>query len=175
MVIKMIMNKNEIIKRLKQLDSDMALLDTSEDVYSCVIVGGSAFVLTDKIYRSTHDIDSIISSENIRPLLAAYNINMNVNAYLTNFPDDYTERLVPVDIDTKKIRFFTVSTEDLVISKLCAGRDKDFEDIESKEVAESLDWQLLDKLADDICCGMLNDYDVRIFKSRYQDYKERYK
>ena len=83
--------------------------------------------------------------------------------------------MVPVDIDTNKIRFFTVSTEDLVISKLCAGRDKDFEDIESKEVTESLDWQLLDKLADDICFGMLNDYDVRIFKSRYQDYKERYK
>lgn len=56
------MNKCEIIKRLKQLDSDMALLDTSEDVYSCVIVGGSAFVLTDKIYRSTHDIDSITSA-----------------------------------------------------------------------------------------------------------------
>lgn len=56
--------KSEIIEKLMQLDSDMALIDTSDAVYSCVIVGGSALVLTDKIYRSTHDIDSIASSEN---------------------------------------------------------------------------------------------------------------
>ena len=74
----------EIIEKLKQLVSDMALLDNSEDLYTCVIVGGSALVLMDKIYRSTHDIDSIASSEKILPLLDAYGINMNVKAYLTN-------------------------------------------------------------------------------------------
>lgn len=56
-------NKEEILERLKQLDNDMLLLDTSDDLYSCIIVGGSALVLTDKIYRSTHDIDSIASSK----------------------------------------------------------------------------------------------------------------
>ena len=35
------------------------------------------------------------------------------------------ERLVPVDIETTKIKFYTVSTEDVVVSKLCAARDKD--------------------------------------------------
>ena len=78
------MNKNELLERLKQLDDDMALLDNSEDLCTCVIVGGSALVLMDKIYRSTHDIDSIASSEKILPLLDAYGINMNVKAYLTN-------------------------------------------------------------------------------------------
>ena len=78
------MNKKELLKRLKQLDDDMALLDNSEDLFTCVIVGGSALVLMDKIYRSTHDIDSIASSEKILPLLDAYGINMNVKAYLTN-------------------------------------------------------------------------------------------
>ena len=49
-------NKKEIIEKLKQLDSDMALLDSTDDLYTCVIVGGSALVLMDKIYRSTHEI-----------------------------------------------------------------------------------------------------------------------
>ena len=167
-------NKEEILDRLKQLDNDMLLLDTSDDLYSCIIVGGSALVLTDKIYRSTHDIDSIASSKKIQPLLEAYNINMNVKDYLTNFPDDYTARLVPVAIDTKKVKFYTVSTEDLVVSKLCAGRDKDSEDIEGKEVTEHLNWNLLDKLIDDVCYGMLTEYDEEILRAKYKDYKERF-
>lgn len=168
-------NKGEIIDKLIQLDRDMALLDTSDDLYTCVIVGGSALVLMDKIYRSTHDIDSIASSEKILPLLDAYNINMNVKAYLPNFPDDYRDRLVPVNIATDKVKFFTVSTEDVVVSKLCAGRDKDWEDIESAEVTKNLNWELLDRLIEDVCYGMLTEYDERILKSRYKDYKERFK
>lgn len=168
-------NKKKILEKLKQLDSDMALLDTSDDLYTCVIVGGSALVLMDKIYRSTHDIDSIASSEKIQPLLEAYNINMNVKAYLTNFPDDYRERLVPVDIETKKVKFYTVSTEDLVVSKLCAGREKDIEDIESGEVTKHLDWDLLDRLICDVCYGLLTEYDERILRAKYADYKERFR
>ena len=135
-------NKEEILERLKQLDNDMLLLDTSDDLYSCIIVGGSALVLTDKIYRSTHDIDSIASSK--------------------------------FAIDTKKVKFYTVSTEDLVVSKLCAGREKDSEDIEGKEVTEHLNWNLLDKLIDDVCYGMLTEYDEEILRAKYKDYKERF-
>ena len=168
------MNKKELLERLKQLDSDMVLLDNSEDLYTCVIVGGSALVLMDKIYRSTHDIDSIASSEKILPLLDAYGINMNVKAYLTNFPEDYQDRLKPVAIETTKVKFFTVSTEDLVVSKLCAGRDKDIEDVEVKEVTEHLDWDLLNRLIDDVCYGMLNEFDEKLLRMRYKDYKERF-
>lgn len=168
-------NRNEIIERLKQLDRDVALIDKSDARYACVIVGGSALVLMDKINRATHDIDSIESSEMLLPLLDAYNINMNVKAYLTNFPEDYRDRLVPVDIETNKIKFYTVSTEDLVVSKLCASRDKDFEDIEGKEVTDHLDWDLLDRLIDDVCYGMLSQYDENLLRIRYKDYKERFK
>ncbi len=151
------------------------MLDTTDDLYTCVIVGGSALVLTDKIYRSTHDIDSIASSEKIQPLLNSYNINMNVKAYFTNFPEDYTDRLVPVDIETTKIKFFTLSTEDIVISKLSAGREKDIEDIENREVTENLNWELLDKLVEDVCYGMLTEFDENILRTRYSNYKERFK
>lgn len=107
------MNKAEIIKRLMSVDNDMSLLDTTADTYSCIIVGGSALVLLEKIYRSTHDIDSM--------------------------------------------------------------RDKDVEDIENELVYKSLDWNLLDKLIDDVCYGMLSDFDRNALVINYNHYKERFK
>lgn len=167
--------KEEIINRLLQVDRDMALLDTTPDIYSCVIVGGSALVLMDTIYRSTHDIDSIDASDEIKPLLEIYNINMNVNAYRINFPEDYLDRIVEVNIPTTKVKFYTVSLEDLVVSKLCGMRGKDVEDIENEMVYKDLNWKLLDELIDEVCYGMLNDFDVNALKSNYENYKERFK
>ncbi len=167
--------REEIIDKLLQVDRDMALIDTTPDVYYCVIVGGSALVLMKKIYRSTHDIDSINASDEIKPLLETYNINMNVNAYKINFPDSYLDRIIEVDIPTKKVKFYTLSLEDLVVSKLCSMREKDIEDIENELVYKDLNWDLLDKLVEEVCYGLLTDYDVRILKETYKNYKERYK
>lgn len=167
--------RDEIIKRLLQVDKDMALLDMTPDMYSCVIVGGSALVLMKKIYRSTHDIDSIDASEEIKPLLETYNINMNVNAYRINFPEDYLDRIVEVNIPTTKVKFYTVSLEDLVVSKLCGMRGKDVEDIENELIYKDLNWKLLDELIDEVCYGMLNDFDVNALKSNYENYKERFR
>lgn len=167
--------REEIINRLLQVDKDMALLDTTPDMYSCVIVGGSALVLMEKIYRSTHDIDSIDASDEIKPLLETYNINMNVNAYRINFPEDYLDRIVEVNIPTTKVKFYTVSLEDLVVSKLCGMRGKDVEDIENELVYKDLDWELLDELIEEVCYGMLTDFDVNALKSNYENYKERFR
>lgn len=168
-------NKSDILERLKRLDEDITLLDPSADLYTCIIVGGSALVLMDKIVRSTHDIDSIVSSDRLLPLLEAYNINTNVSSYFINFPEDFKERLVPVDIQTNKIKFFTLSAEDIVVSKLCGGREKDEEDISGYELTKNLDWDLLDRLIEDVCYGLLTDYDVNILRARYKSYKEKYK
>lgn len=167
--------REEIINRLLQVDKDMALLDTTSDMYSCVIVGGSALVLMKKIYRSTHDIDSIDASDEIKPLLETYNINMNVNAYRINFPEDYLDRIVEVNIPTTKVKFYTVSLEDLVVSKLCGMRGKDVEDIENEPVYKDLNWDLMDELIDEVCYGMLNDFDVNALKANYENYKERFR
>lgn len=167
--------RDEIISRLLQVDKDMELLDTTPDMYSCVIVGGSALVLMEKIYRSTHDIDSIDASDQIKPLLETYSINMNVKAYRINFPEDYLDRIIEVDIPTKKVKFYTVSLEDLVVSKLCGMRGKDVEDIENELVYQDLNWDLMDELIDDVCYGMLNDFDVNALKLHYENYKERFK
>lgn len=167
--------RDEIINRLLQVDKDMALLDTTSYMYSCVIVGGSALVLMKKIYRSTHDIDSIDASDEIKPLLETYNINMNVNAYRINFPEDYLDRIVEVNIPTTKVKFYTVSLEDLVVSKLCGMRGKDVEDIENKPVYKDLNWDLMDELIEEVCYGMLNDFDVNALKANYENYKERFR
>lgn len=167
--------REEIINRLLQVDRDMALLDTTPDTYSCVIVGGSALVLMEKIYRSTHDIDSIDASDEIKPLLETYNINMNVNAYRINFPEDYLDRIVEVNIPTTKVKFYTVSLEDIVVSKLCGMRGKDVEDIENEPVYKDLNWDLMDELIDEVCYGMLNDFDVNALKLNYENYKERFR
>ena len=171
----MSLQKTDIIKRLLQVDKDMCLLDTSSDVFTCVIVGGSALVLLDKIYRSTHDIDSIDASNEIKPLLDAYNINMNVNAYRVNFPDNYLDRIIKVDIPTTKVNFYTLSLEDLVVSKLCSMREKDIEDLENELVYKSLNWELLDELIEDVCYGLLTDYEVNILRENYKKYKEDFK
>ena len=169
------LDRDEIIARLKQIDEDMSLIDTTEDTYDCIIVGGSALVLMRKIYRSTHDIDAINASDELKPLLDAYNINMNVQAYHTNFPENYLNRIVKLDIPTTKVSFYTVSLEDLVVSKLCAMRGKDQEDIENELVYKELDWDLMDELVEDVCYGMLDDFSETALRENYKDYKERFK
>ena len=72
--------------------------------------------------------------------------------------------IIPIDIPTK-----------LVVSKLCSMRDKDVEDIENELVYKSLDWNLLDKLIDDVCYGMLSDFDRNALVINYNHYKERFK
>ena len=54
-------------------------------------------------------------------------------------------------------------------------REKDIEDIEKESVYSELNWELLDKLIDEVCYGMLSDYDVTALKENYRYYKERYK
>ena len=168
------MNKKEILNRLLQVDKDMALIDPTEDQYMCVIVGGSALVILEKIVRSTHDIDSINASEEIQDLLEMYNINMNVRAYLVNFPDSYLNRIVKVDIPTKKVVFYTTSLEDLVISKLASDRQKDKQDIENERIYKDLNWDLMDELVEEVCEGLLTDRDCRTLRDAYRDYKERF-
>ena len=168
------MNKKEILNRLLQVDKDMALIDPTEDQYMCVIVGGSALVILEKIVRSTHDIDSINASEEIQDLLEMYNINMNVRAYLVNFPDSYLNRIVKVDIPTKKVVFYTTSLEDLVISKLASDRQKDKQDIENERIYKDLNWDLMDELIEEVCEGLLTDRDCRTLRDAYRDYKERF-
>lgn len=168
------LGKDEIIKNLLLLDEEISLVFDNDDHYNIVIVGGSALVLIDKISRATMDIDTISCSEELKPFMERYNINNNVVAYRNNFPDDYIERCVKLDILTKKISIYTASLEDIVISKLFSARPQDAADIRNPKIVAALDWDLLDKIvnSDDFRDNILSDHTYRMFMLDYRDYRE---
>jgi len=138
---------NDLVERLMRLDEDAALLSESEGRLHITIVGGGALILQKIIARATHDIDAISVSPTLLYLLDKYDINTRVNTYVDSFPYNFESRLRKLPITGKKIDFYAVSLEDLVIAKLHSNRDTDIQDIESDAVRKNIDWGLLEKLA----------------------------
>jgi hypothetical protein len=169
-------NIDGIKERLIRLDEDASLLIDDNNRYRCIIVGGSALILMGYSERATHDIDLINYYPNeIKDLLIKYDINSNASTYIENFPEDYNERIQPVIIPTKKIDFYTISLEDLIISKLNAGRNKDINDITTPSVLRDIDWILLDKLVKEIVDYLLNDRTKNEFNHTYKKFVNKYK
>jgi hypothetical protein len=168
--------KTELMERLKRLDEDADLLyGATPGRFVCVIVGGGALILMDYITRATMDIDVIQHSPQLNEIFNKYDFNCMVQAYICNFPYNFDDRFVKVDIETKKIDFYTASLEDIVIAKLCSCRDTDVYDIEQSSVLQNIDWERLDQLAEEERLSALNDYNYKDFKTRYQEYIERFR
>jgi hypothetical protein len=165
----------ELQDRLLRLDEDVQLLLDGENIYSCYIVGGGALILMGFIDRATHDVDMISVPPSLRGLLDKYDMNMAVSAHMDCFPEDYQARAVKVDVPTRKIQFFTLSLEDLVISKLSASRSKDIQDITSDAVISAINWDQLTILAEEIKLSLLSDRQISEFEHNYEDYIARYK
>lgn len=167
--------KSDIIGRLLKLDEEVSLsLDNNDVCYEMVIVGGGALVLIDKLTRATRDIDAISYPKELQPFLEKYDINNSVLAYMNNFDPDYYDRRIPIDIPSKKIRFFSASLEDIVISKLFSNRPKDKQDINNPIIRNSIDWNKLDEIinSEDFKDNMLNEHQYKMFLYNYRDYKE---
>lgn len=171
------MNKEELIKNLLAFDRDAYLqYGNTKIAYECYIVGGGAMLVMGLIPRATHDIDVLwCTAKELISLMQKYDMNMNVTTHIGCFADDYVSRAVKLDLNTKIIDFYTLSLEDLVVSKLASGREKDFEDIKQKAVIERIDWDKLDKLIDLAIEGMINDYGANELKDFYCDYKREFK
>ena len=171
------MDREDVLKRLKHLDMAAFLQIKDNKRYQCIIVGGGALILLGLSNRVTYDIDVLKSNipKELFDVMDALDINTNVMAYNSNFAEDYILRAKPVEIETEKIDFYTVSLEDLIISKIAAFREKDIYDIMNIEVMKRVDYTVLEKLAEEIKYGMLNDYDVRMFEYGYSDFIKRAK
>ena len=172
------MLKQDIIERLCRLDEDADLLFDGEERFRLVIVGGGALVLMECLTRATHDIDALNASGKIRGLLENYDINCDVQTYINNFPYNYEDRLIKLDITSKKIDFFTASLEDIVIAKLFSYRDSDVADVESETVLKCLDWAKLQALIeneDEIKRNALNDRCYQDFRYNYENYVRRWR
>ncbi len=171
-------NREDLLFRLERLDEDADLMFDDDRRFRMIIVGGSALILLETITRATLDIDALDVSPEICELLEKYDINARVGAYINNFPYNYSDRLVPVRLNGRKIDFYTASLEDIVIAKLYSGRPKDLQDIIDDKVLEAIDWERLEYLATEegeAKASALNQFRYDEFLDSYREYVERWK
>ena len=171
------MDKADILDRLNKMDMEAFSTIDNDEQYRIVIVGGSGLVLLDTITRATQDIDTLDASPEIRHLLAKYDANLRVSAYVNNFPYNYEDRLKPLSVGGRKIIFYTASLEDIVIAKLFSSRAVDRQDIISDEVLANIDWERLKHLAldeDEAKASALNEHSYKSFLCDYNEYVRRY-
>lgn len=171
------MQLNDIIDRLQRLDEDVELTFVDDTEFTCYIVGGGALIIMGYALRSTHDIDILETMPaTLKLLFSKYNMNCDVTAYSDNFPLGYENRAKLIDIKTYRVKFYTLSLEDLVISKLCTTRhEQDDTDIENEKIINSINWELLDDLAMSMRNSMISSQNHENFIYNYNQYTRRFK
>lgn len=143
------MYKQDLEQTLLGIDEEAELeIGPRDDRPSVVLVGGGAFMLNDVTNRSvTHDIDVFEADRCLREIIARYpEVNGMAVAYCNQMPFNYEDRLIPLDIGARFIRYFTPSLEDLAVMKLYAYRPNDIVDLHSQAFVDRLDWGLLERL-----------------------------
>lgn len=145
------MDRADLIDTLLSIDEEADLAKEAAPRSQVIIVGGAAFLLRDITNRkTTHDIDILQADSSVRRIIAQYpNANGAVAAYMDHIPYNFEDRLVPLDIPTRTIDYFTPSTEDLVVMKLYAERPADIQDIDEAARIGRIDWELLNRLVHD--------------------------
>lgn len=169
---------DNLLECLLRLGEDADLLFDDNRRFKLVIVGGSALILLKTILRATHDIDALDASSEIIQLLEKYDINMRVSSFMHNFPYNYEDCLIPLDIKGKRIDFYTASLEDIVVAKLYSARPTDRQDIIDPAVIAAIDWERLELLAtadDEARASAINEFRYNEFKDAYDEYVKRYR
>ncbi|MGN0262716.1 MAG: DUF6036 family nucleotidyltransferase [Eggerthellaceae bacterium] len=173
------MNKKDLVQTLLSIDEETWLTIGQRDPKPLVvIVGGAAFMLRDLTPRKvTHDIDIYAANEAIRGILRMYpQVNRSVAAYADQIPYNFEDRLTVLDIGSRAIEFVTPSVEDMVVMKLYAERPNDIQDIDGAVDADSIDWNLLERLVydkDEAAASALSNRRYEEMKSAFERMKER--
>ena len=169
------MYKEDILNRMRLLDQHAGLEFEDGGRFHVIIVGGGALVLREYISRSTDDIDVLEATNKLYGLMEQYDMNGGVNAHIYSFPYNYEDRATVI-WSGEKIDYFTASLEDIVISKICGNRDRDLEDLE--KLADNIDWELLDKLANDeeeLQLISMTGRSLQDFKACYENFERIYR
>lgn len=173
-IIMIALDKDKLKKVLLQIDKEYGLLESKLDYKPIVmIVGGSAFILQDLSSRpATHDIDVMSYDAALGEIIDKYNIvNSQVKTYEDSLPYNYEDRLITLEIGAKNIDFITPSLEDLVVMKLYGVRPNDLQDINSEEVINNINWDMMDYLVFD----HEEAYSSNLIRRRYYEMVEEYK
>ena len=166
-----------IKKYLLEADRNIAFEFPGER-FRVYIVGGAALALLVENSKMTDDIDVIsVSDDRIKPILFENNyINQRVSCTSDCFSVEMYERAKKIDIgETLAVDYMLISLEDVVSSKLYAGRPKDKQDLYRKEVAQLLDWELLEKIIyQEMKIDALSERRWKELVYEYEMYKEVY-
>lgn len=163
------MFQEDLLERLILLDRDFHQLYPDITI-ECIIIGGSALILKGLLSRATDDIDIIYAEDKLLNICQAYGFSNNAATYESNLPYDYQDRLEEISIPTKSINYLTPSTEDIIVMKIYASREKDKEDIETIRLKGNYDKKLLDHCVKEAEKSSLSEYRYREMVSLYHDY-----
>lgn len=171
---------SELKNRLVDIDTEAFLIYGKEKHFSCYIVGGSALIFMGLISRATRDIDTIEAfPAEIKDVFEKYDMNLDVQAYETNFALDFKSRARKIEIDTRVVDFYTLSPEDIVVSKLCSDfsdtRVHDWDDIRTPEILEKIDWSLLEKIKNQVKQQQLSFMRAEDLEANYKEYTKEYR
>ena len=169
------MNIIEIKDRLLRLDEEAELTFSEAHEFKCYIVGGGALILLGYIVRGTHDLDVLeVIPNKLSTLFMKYDMNTNAMTYYDYFPQGFEDRAILLDLPTNKIKYYTLSLEDLVISKLCTTRgEQDVIDVNTDAVINNINWEILSFLADSMKSTMMSLSAYENFQYNYSEYVRR--
>lgn len=163
----------ELKDRLLEFDRAVALTFPGR-AFGLVLVGGGAMALLGCLARPTDDLDALRFDAELVPLMEQYDISGRVVAYENHFGYHVDDRVVPLDLETRAVRVFTASLEDIVASKLYSARDTDAVDVRRPEVLAALDWSALDAVAADMTDSRLSDRRHAEFLGTYRAYRKEF-
>jgi hypothetical protein len=173
-VKKLQMGESELRQRLLEFDKAVGVLHPGR-VFYLVLAGGGALMLLGHLSRVTDDMDALRCSPELLAVMEKYDINSRIaGPYGDHFPYNWEDRLVPLDIETKAVKCYAASLEDIVASKLCSDRPDDGFDVRRPEMVAAIDWDLLETAAKEMELSQLNPRRYRDFLHNYESFRQEY-
>lgn len=172
MVKKVQMGEPELRQRLLEFDRAVGVIHPGR-TFHLVLAGGGALMLLGHLSRVTDDMDALKCSPELLALMEKYDINNRMaGPYGDHFPYNWEDRLVPLDIETRAIRCYAASLEDIVASKLCSERPDDAFDVRRPEIVAAIDWDLLEVAALEMELSQLNPRRYQDFLRNYESFRQ---
>ena len=138
----------EALKNLLILKDGLVYAHFPNERFKVYIVGGAALMLLATEEKITNDIDILaVSDRKIVPSLMDKTFNDRVQCTSDSFSIECKDRAIKIDIgETLCLDYHTLCLEDIVSSKLYAGRPKDINDLKNPKIKEHINWELLDQI-----------------------------
>lgn len=115
------------------------------------ILGGAALIFNGTNYNSTIDIDTANRIDDEIKEDISYLID-DMASEVVILPTGYISRLIEyTKVKFRNIKVFTLSNEDIVFTKLSSDRQKDYKHLESTNIMDFIDTDLLKNIVSEEC------------------------